>query len=239
MGYDRPAIGSLGHDDRGNGRAGTVLSCRGVLFDCDGVLVDSLASVASAWGRWAGGLGLDPEAVSSLVHGRRSVDTVALLVPEPQRARQLALIDRYEIEDAATVRAIAGAAALLESLSGAPWAVVTSGRTELARARLRAAGLPYPAQIVTADDVAQGKPDPEGYRTAAARLGIAPSETVVVEDQPVGIRAARAAGAGAVVGVGLLAVGAGADLVVPDLRSLRWTAGGLEVVVPTLSPGPS
>jgi sugar-phosphatase len=159
------------------------------------------------------------------------VDTVAMLVPEAQRAEQLALIDRYEIEDAATVRAIAGAWDLLSSLPGDRWAVVTSGRAELARARLRAAGLPCPEALVTADDVAQGKPDPEGYRKAAERLGIEAKEAVVVEDMPVGIRAARAAGAGGVVGVGESAEGAGADLVVPDLRSLRWTGAGLEVLL--------
>jgi sugar-phosphatase len=202
-----------------------------VLFDCDGVLVDSLASVSTAWSRWARDLGLEPGRVSSLVHGRRSVDTVAMLVPEAQRAEQLALIDRYEIEDAATVRAIAGAWDLLSSLPGDRWAVVTSGRAELARARLRAAGLPCPEALVTADDVAQGKPDPEGYRKAAERLGIEAKEAVVVEDMPVGIRAARAAGAGGVVGVGESAEGAGADLVVPDLRSLRWTGAGLEVLL--------
>ena len=78
--------------------------------------------------------------------------------------------------------------------------------------------------------MARGKPDPEGYCTAAERLGIVTKEAVVIEDAPVGIRAARAAGAGAVIGVGERAEGAGADLVVPDLRSLRWTGDGLEVV---------
>jgi sugar-phosphatase len=207
----------------------TFLKCRGLLFDCDGVLVDSMASVTAAWTRWAVELGLEPAAVNSLVHGRRSVDTVAMVVPEEHRAERLARIDRYEIEDAASVRAIPGAAALLASLPADRWAVVTSGRTDLALARLRAAGLPCPNALVTADDVAQGKPDPEGYRTAAERLGVPPAGTVVIEDMPVGIRAARAAGAGAVVGVGEKAVGGGADVVVPDLRSLRWTGEGLEV----------
>ncbi len=199
------------------------------MFDCDGVLVDSVASVRAAWSRWALDLGLEPAEVDSLVHGRRSADTVALLVPEAQQAVQLALIDRYEIEDAVSVRAIAGAAALLGSLPGDRWAVVTSGRAELARARLQAAGLPCPDALVTADDVVRGKPDPEGYRKAAERLGIETGEAVVIEDMPLGIRAARAAGAGAVVGVGEHTDGAGADLVVPDLCSLRWTGAGLEV----------
>jgi len=208
----------------------TFLACRGLLFDCDGVLVDSLASVTAAWSRWALELGLEPAAVNSLVHGRRSVDTVAMVVPEEHRAERLAQIDRYEIEDAATVRAIPGAAALLASLPADRWAVVTSGRADLALARLRAAGLPCPDALVTADDVAQGKPDPEGYRKAAERLGVPTAATVVVEDMPVGISAARAAGAGAVVGVGQRSADGAPDVVVADLRSLRWTGEGLEVV---------
>ena len=104
-----------------------------MLSDCDGVLVDSEASLHAAWSRWACDLDLEPDAVNSLVHGRRAQDVVALLVLEAQRAEQLARIDRYELESAATVRAVPGAPALLESLSGERWAVVTSGRAELAR----------------------------------------------------------------------------------------------------------
>jgi sugar-phosphatase len=208
----------------------TVLRCAGVLFDCDGVPVDSEASVISAGTRWARHLDLEPDVVNSLVHGRRLADTVALPVPEARRAEELARIDRYEVEDAVTVRAISGAHALVGSVPAQQWAVVTSGRTELARARLCAAELPCPGVLVTADDVARGKPDPEGYRTAAERLGVATNDTVVIEDGPIGIQAAKAAGVGAVVGVGQRAVAAGADLLVPDLRSLRWTGDGLTVV---------
>jgi sugar-phosphatase len=205
------------------------IRCRGVLFDCDGVLVDSDASVASAWRRWARGLGLDAGMVQRLVHGRRSADTVAMLVPEERRREELARIDRYEVEDAGSVRPVNGALALVESIPVSQWAVVTSGRAELALARLRAARLPFPAVLVSADDVRQGKPDPEGYKLAADNLGLSPGEVVVLEDAPVGIQAARAAGVGAVVGVGDRAVAAGADLVVPDLRPLRWEGDRLEV----------
>jgi sugar-phosphatase len=100
---------------------------------------------------------------------------------------------------------------------------------ELARARLRVADLPSPPVLVTAEDVVRGKPDPEGYRTVARRLVVPREDTVVIEDVPIGIEAARAAGADAIVGIGRRALGAGADVVVPDLRPLRWTADGLEV----------
>lgn len=208
---------------------GAFIACRAVLFDCDGVLVDSEASVSAAWGRWAGRLGLDAATVLGLVHGRRSADTVAMLVPEARREEELACIDRYELEDAGSVRPVAGAGALLRAVPSGKWAVVTSGRAELALARLRAAGLPEPAVLVSADDVRLGKPDPEGYALAAGRLGVPTGDTAVVEDAPVGVQAARAAGAGAVIGVGERAAGAGADVVVADLRWLRWRAGGLLV----------
>lgn len=164
----------------------------------------------------------------AVVHGRRSADTVAALVPESRRAAATALIDRFELEDAGTVPAVAGAAELLASLPPAVWAVVTSGTPELAAARLRAAGLPLPGALVSGSDVRTGKPDPEGYLLGARLLGVPPEETVVVEDSPAGIAAGRAAGA-RVLGVGQRALGAGADVVVTDLTGLSWADGVLSV----------
>ena len=135
------------------------------------------------------------------MHGRRSADTVAAFLPADTRDTALALIDAYEIEDAAAVGALPGARELLAAIPAPRWAVVTSGTRALARARLRAAGLPTPAVLVSADDVTRGKPDPEGYLRAAAILGVPIGDAVVVEDSPGGIRAARRAGARAVVGV--------------------------------------
>jgi sugar-phosphatase len=201
----------------------TLLRCTAILFDCDGVLVDSDASVYSAWRRWAVAQSLDPDEVSLVVHGRRSSDTVAALLPPERRAEAEALIDRFEIEDAASVTAIAGAAELVAAVPR--WAVVTSGTRELATARLRAAGLPIPSVLVTAGDVQRGKPDPEGYVAAARRLGLDPRDTVVLEDAAAGIAAARAAGVRAVVGVGRS--GLDADALVADLTDLRWTDDGL------------
>ena len=208
----------------------TLLPGRVVLFDCDGVLVDSDRSVTDAWSRWAVEHGLPAAEVVAVVHGRRSADTVAALIPAPQRAAALALIDRYEVDAADGVVAVAGARELLASCPAGRWAVVTSGRRELALARLAAAGLPVPAVVVTADDVRRGKPDPEGYVAAAAHLGADPAEAVVLEDSPDGIRAARAAGVASVVGVGDRAREAGADALVPDLTALRWSEQGLRVV---------
>ncbi|MDQ1007819.1 HAD superfamily hydrolase (TIGR01509 family) [Streptomyces sp. V4I23] len=145
-------------------------------------------------------------------------DTVALPVTDPDEGpAALAEIDRLEVEAAATTTALGGAGTLLESLSRDRWAVVTSGVTVLARARLAAAGLPAPPVLITADDVSQGKPAPDGYRTAAANLGVDPARTVVFEDSTAGAQAGAAAGA-TVIGVGQRGLGTGASLVVRDLR---------------------
>ena len=201
--------------------------CAGVLFDCDGVLVDSTEGVESAWSQWAQRYGFVPADVLALVHGRRAADTMALLLDEERREAALALINELEIAGAPSTRAIAGAPALTASMPAGRWAVVTSGTRLLSLARLAAAGIGAPGVVVAADDVSAGKPDPEGYRTAAARLGLDPGDLVVLEDVAPGVAAARAAGVRAVVGVGRSALGTDADLVVPDLSALRWCGTGL------------
>lgn len=205
-----------------------IIACRALLFDADGVLVDSDASVEVSWSRWALQWNLDPVAVLATVHGRRSIDTVALLI-DPDRQRQaLADVDRYEIEDAAAVTACPGAAELLGTLPTGSWAIVTSGTRALATARLTAAGLPIPRVLVTAADVPRGKPDPTGYRKAAQSLGLPAQDCVVLEDSPAGIAAGIAAGA-TVVGVTRRALNKGAAVVVPHLSGIRWTEDMLRI----------
>jgi mannitol-1-/sugar-/sorbitol-6-phosphatase len=194
-----------------------------VLFDCDGVLVASLASVDRAWSRWSTRYGLDPDEVAGMVHGRRSADTVALLIEPAHRAEAVAAIDEYELQDAASVTAIAGARELVACIPDDAWAVVTSGKAALARARLEAAGIDAPDVFIAADDVEHGKPEPDPYLSAAAALGVRPRDAIVVEDSPSGVESGRRAGAGGVVGVGSQAVDTDADVVVPDLRDLAWS----------------
>lgn len=214
----------------GGTRTVTVLHCTAVLFDCDGVLVDSDAAVVRSWTRWALEMNLDPEEVLPTVYGRRSVDTVAQFISPSKRLAAVELIDALEIEDAATTTGIPGAAELLAAIPPGRWATVTSASRDLAHARLSAAGLTAPDVLVTAGDVSEGKPHPEGYLAAAQRLGVPADQCVVVEDAPAGIRAARAAQVGHVLGVGSRGFGEHQpDAVVPDLRSVRWTSSGLEI----------
>ncbi|WP_299954618.1 HAD-IA family hydrolase [uncultured Modestobacter sp.] len=223
-----PARGGPLHRGRGNTTpdGGVLLGAKGLLFDNDGVLVDSEPSVVRSWTRWAVDSGLDPVEVMAAVPGRRAGDTVALFVRPEDVDRSVALITRYELEDVADTVAIAGVLDLVAQLDGVPWAVVTSGVRELATARLRAAGVPVPPVVVTAEDVVAGKPDPEPYRTGAARLALDPGETIVLEDSPSGVRAGLAAGA-TVLGIGQTALDTDATVVVQDLVGARWTGEGL------------
>ncbi|WP_033319003.1 HAD-IA family hydrolase [Streptomyces yerevanensis] len=210
------------------------IPCQGLLFDNDGVLVDSDEGVDQAWSRWARKRGLPAEEVTAMVHGRRSADTVALLVDDPaERPAALAEIDRLEIEAAALTTALPGALDLLTALPQGSWAIVTSGVTALARARLIAAGLPLPLVLITADDVTHGKPAPDGYRTAAEKLGLDPATAVVFEDSVAGATAGATAGA-YVIGVGERGLATDASVVVPDLRGLTWQDGVLDLTAARL-----
>ena len=218
-----------------------LIPARGVLFDCDGVLVESDASVDAAWSRWAVKYGFAPETVGDVVHGRRASDTVALLIDPGVHdpAQALADINAYEVESAASVTAIPGAISLAGAIEHGRWAVVTSGNRVLAAARLAAAGIPGAAVVVTADDVTEGKPPPEGYRSAAAQIGLPPDQTVVLEDATAGVLAARAAGVSAVIGVGRRALESDADVVVADLTAVSWTGQGLLIAAEGLLRGPA
>lgn len=195
---------------------------QGLLFDCDGVLVDSAAEDERAWAQWAVERGLAADDVLAGVHGRRSRETVARYLPEDQRAAGLARIDDLQLEAASASRPIPGAPELLSALPPDGWAIVTSATLMLLRARLRGAGVPIGPVLVTADDVERGKPAPDGYLRAAELLRQPIADCVVFEDSPNGVAAGRSAGAGAVIGVGERALLTDADVVVADLRGVSW-----------------
>jgi sugar-phosphatase len=195
---------------------------RAVLFDLDGVLVESREATERVWLEWALKNGIDEGALRSAMHGVRSVEVVRALRPDLDSAAEAETIERKQAEDVRGLRAIAGAADALGALREDRVAVVTSATRPLAAARLGAVGIQLPAVVVYAGDVARGKPDPEGYLTAASRLGVEPAEALVVEDSPPGIQAGRAAGAATVALTSTHAASelSAADVVIPSLEGL-------------------
>jgi sugar-phosphatase len=165
-----------------------------VLFDLDGVLVESRLATERVWLAWAQKNGIEESALRSAMHGVRSAEVVRRLRPDLDAAAESEELERLQAEDVDGLAAIPGAVAALGALKGDRVAVVTSGTRPLALARLGAVGIEPPAVMVFAGDVERGKPDPEGYLTAAGRLGVEPTEALVVEDAPPGIEAAKAAG---------------------------------------------
>ncbi|HSZ63941.1 MAG TPA: HAD family hydrolase [Terriglobales bacterium] len=171
------------------------IRCSALLFDMDGVLIDSTPAVARVWTRWAIDRGLDPDKVVHMAHGRPSQTTIRELLPDADVDLENREVERCEIADLDGVVLLPGAQQLLDSLPPDRWTIATSCTRALAEVRLRAAGLPIPANMITSTDVKIGKPDPEPYLKAAAKLGFAASDCVVVEDAPAGVRAGKAAGA--------------------------------------------
>jgi len=171
------------------------VNCEALLFDLDGVLIDSTPAVERVWSQWAIEHGLDPKATVARAHGRPSLSTVRELLPDANHEMENREVERREIEDITGVITLPGAAQLLNSRPENRWTIATSCTRALALVRLRAAGLPIPSALVTATDVNKGKPNPEPYAKAAAKLGFDPQKCVVVEDAPAGVRAGREAGA--------------------------------------------
>jgi len=169
-------------------------SCAAILFDLDGVLVDSRAAVERQWARWAREHHLEPAEIIPIAHGRPTIETIRQVAPHLDIDAEAHAMEQREISDLEGVRAISGAADLLARIPPDRWAVVTSGTRDLATTRLRAVGLPVPRTMITASDIHHGKPDPEPYLKGAAALRIPARECIVVEDAPSGIRAGKAAG---------------------------------------------
>lgn len=168
--------------------------CSAILFDLDGVLVDSTRSVSRQWRVWAEEQGIDPKQVLEIAHGRRTIEIVRLLAPDLDAEAEVRKIEKREAEDTDGVAVMPGAANLLQSLPDDRWCVVTSGTRYLATSRLRLGNLPIPKVLVSADEVTKGKPDPEPYLKGAQLLGMKASACLVIEDAPSGIRSAHAGG---------------------------------------------
>jgi len=172
--------------------------CSAVVFDLDGVLVDSTGYVEQQWRRWAASKGLPVEPFLRVCHGRRALETIRLAAPHLDAEAEVAAFAPEEKSDGQILGPVDGAPRLLEMLPVGSWAVATSGTRAMATERLQRAGLPIPGILICAEDVLHGKPSPDVYLLAAAGLGVVPTECLVVEDAPAGIEAARAAGMGVI-----------------------------------------
>jgi sugar-phosphatase len=169
-------------------------SCAAILFDLDGVLVDSTRAVDREWREWAARKGVNGDAIMAIAHGVRTIEVIRRVAPHLDAEVEAAAIENHEAHDQRGVTVMPGAADLLKVIPDERWGVVTSGSRLLAQNRLRFCGLPVPEVLVTSDDVTNGKPHPEPYLKGAEGLGLNPGECLVIEDAPAGIEAGRAAG---------------------------------------------
>jgi mannitol-1-/sugar-/sorbitol-6-phosphatase len=171
-----------------------IFVCSAILFDLDGVLVDSTGSVDRHWRIWARERNIDEEKVIAIAHGVRAIEVIRTIAPHLDAEAELRLLEREETDDHKKLKAMPGAIDLVQSLPENRWGVVTSGSRNIAPDRLRMVGVPVPKVLITADEVVNGKPHPEPYLKGAEALGVEPKECLVIEDAPAGIRAAHAAG---------------------------------------------
>ncbi|MGW5621789.1 HAD family hydrolase [Streptomyces olivaceus] len=212
------------------------LHAQALLFDNDGTLVSSLASVQRCWTRWAGEYGITAEQFGRVeLHGRPAAEIAADLLPAALVPQAVARIEQLEVEDVPNggVHLLPGTRDFLDELPADRWAVVTSATRRLAEARLDAVGI-LPKTLVAADDITRGKPDPEPYLLGARALGVDPAACVVFEDAPAGLQAGRAAGMRTVALATTHRPGElDADLVVTDLSALSAlvTRAGVEISV--------
>ena len=166
-----------------------------ILFDSDGVLVDSHAMVETAWRRIAAQYSLDIDVLLAELAGVRAIDTLSKYLSGESLHQAIADLERLEVDTADGTIALPGAVELVSALVGSPYAFVTSASSELAIARWAGAGIPLAGTLITADHVSRGKPDPEPFVRAAERLGVLPGRCVVFEDSPSGGQAGISAGA--------------------------------------------
>ncbi|KAI1635169.1 haloacid dehalogenase-like hydrolase [Biscogniauxia mediterranea] len=217
----------------------------GLLFDMDGTIIDSTSAVVKHWHTVGNEIGVDPEVILQTSHGRRSIDMLKVLCPEKanwEYVRHMeGLLPKLHGQDAVE---IPGARALLDDLiaAKAPWAIVTSGTEPLVMGWLDVLSLPHPEHLVTAESVANGKPDPACYELGRSKLGLPPSsssssssssvngekensQVLVLEDSPAGIRSGKAAGCKVLAVVTSHTVeqvaAAEPDWIVQDLRSVK------------------
>lgn len=206
----------------------TALTGQALIFDLDGVLVDSNAIVERHWRRWAEQRGIPYEKIAAVHHGRPTIEVIEEVAPHLDAAAEAEKKEGQAATDTEGLTAFDGAAALIRALPEGRWTIATSGRRRTATSRLAHVGLPQPETLVTADDIEHGKPAPDPYLLAAQRLGIDPQRCIVFEDAPAGVEAARSAGARVVAVASTNAPEAlsAADVVVDRLADVRAHLNG-------------
>jgi sugar-phosphatase len=210
----------------------TTFCCAAILFDLDGVLVDSTRSVERQWRIWARERGIDEEKAVAIAHGVRAVEVIRTIAPHLDAEAEVVKLEALEAADHAGVAVMPGAIELVRAIPDGRWGVVTSGRRNLATARLQLAGIPSPPATVTASDVTNGKPHPEPYLKGAERLGVNPAECLVIEDAPAGIRSAHAGGMKVIALASTYPASAlsEADAVVEKLKQIRVAPDGARML---------
>jgi mannitol-1-/sugar-/sorbitol-6-phosphatase len=173
----------------------TTVSTQALLFDMDGVLINSIPAVERVWSRWAAERGFNVQEVLRHAHGRPSIATLRDLLPDADHEAENRIVEQAEIDDVADIVPLPGVKELLAALPHDRWAIVTSCTRPLAEVRIRAAGLPTPELFITANEIMHGKPNAEPYLKGAAGLGFSPQECIVVEDALAGIASGKNAGA--------------------------------------------
>ena len=198
---------------------------KAILFDLDGVLIDSTSCIERHWQEWSQKHDIDLVKILQNAHGVRTIETMKIVAPHLNIEKEAAQFTANEILDTEGVVAIPGSKALIDQIPINQWTIVTSGSYDLVQARLKKSGLPMPKAIVTADSVSQGKPSPEPYLMGAKKLDTSIDECCVVEDAPIGIRAGKNAGA---LVIGVLSthsreelLGAGADYLIDNLGQIK------------------
>lgn len=209
------------------------LTVDAILFDMDGILVSSLGSVERSWAKWGAMRGVDGAEAIKIAHGRRAIETIRVLRPDLDDEAEVEVIEQIEMDDRDGLTVLPGVPALLAGLPAGSWTVCTSATERLARVRMEHAGLTPPAEFITAEMVAHGKPHPEPYLRGAALLGFPPDRCLVVEDAPAGCAAGKAAGATVLATLFSHSAAelAAADYLVPSLADVRVAgkAGALRV----------
>lgn len=199
---------------------------RAIVFDLDGVVIDSMPMHTEAWRRYLHGLGIECDDIEPRMHGRRNDEIVAdfigaNLAPEAVFAHGAAKEQLYRdmMRPALLAHLVPGVVEFLASSNGSPIGLASNAEPANIDFVLDGAGLrQWFRVIVDGHQVDRPKPFPDIYLRAAYLLGVAPADCIVFEDSPAGAAAARAAGA-RVVGVETHSADlSGVDLSIRDFR---------------------